>query len=337
MINDCNLIEDKWLLTSGWQKAVRRCDIEPAVRIAEALWCIDKRKLLNRMAVISCEDVGIGNPDGVVQVLTALNQRPDLQTVLKLTTQLCLGAKNRLADAVYITAERSATYYTLRGIMASADDKLLINYVVDESKPLVERCLAVWYLAGTNRYPSEVIPPRIGSLEKAIAAIMTLNVPTPFVQACIGGLKLMRWPLPIFLPLIWQEAQKHPIHIRQHVISEMPTIDGLPLYAADCFTRVGKACYRQLQRNVLELKEYSTQQIGLGMFYLEGGFVDKEMTAPGLKAIQQASEITDIGLPVPEYEHLRDCLTSNMELLTAIRRSHLQRHFADLRKPDVGA
>ncbi len=331
------IVTDKWLLTSGWQKAVRRGETERAAHIATSLWHVDKRKLLLRMVVVACEDVGIGNPNSVTAVLTAATQRPDMQTVLHLSAQLCAGAKNRVVDAVYITGERSAAYYTLRGIMAGADDNTLTDYVLDESKPLVERCLAIWYLAGTKRYPSDVLPPRIGSPDKAIAAIKTLSSPEPLTQACVHSLKLMPWPLPLFVPLIWQEAQKHPLHIQQHVIPVMPTIDGLPLYAADCFTRVGKACYRQLQRDVPELKEYSTQQIGLGMFYLEGGLVDKEMTAPGLKTIQQASEITDIGLPVQEYERLRDCLTSNMELLTAIRRAQLQRHFADLRKSYVGA
>ena len=321
-----HVITDKWLLASGWQKSVRRGETERAAHMAVALWRVDKHKLLQRLAVVCCEDVGIGNLDAVMQVLNTVGQRPNMQTVLHLSAQLCAGAKNRLVDAVYITAERSAAYYALRGMMADANDNTLTDYVLDESNPLVERCLAVWCLAGTKRYPSDVIPPRTGSLDKAVAAITMLNAPAPLTQACINGLKLMRWPLPLFLPLIHQEAQKHPVSIRNNPVPVSPNISGLPPYSADMFTRVGKSCIRQLQKAVPDLKGYTTQQLGLALFYIEGHCVDKELTSPQLEAIQRAGEMADLAtaeLHEPEYMRLREILTQHMGVLTDIRRQHL--------------
>lgn len=143
----------------------------------------------------------------------------------------------------------------------------------------------------------------------------------------------MPWPLSLHLPLIHQEAQRHQTSILYHIIPASPYIEGIPVCAADMFTRVGKASFRELQRAVPALQPFTAQQLGLGIFYLDGGLVDKELTAPGLNAIQRAGEMADLesaGLVPAGYADLRHSLRDSMELLNDIRQTHLRRHLAEL-------
>ncbi|NBX02902.1 MAG: hypothetical protein EBR02_02310 [Alphaproteobacteria bacterium] len=334
---------DKWLQKSFLQKSIRRGETERAVQAASSLWYTDKKKLWGRLHIIALEDIGVASTDTVVQVLTITassvwrRKMGDLRVALFVTRLLSEAVKSRLADAVFIQAERATKYSGLREHLSKADDNTLADYVTDVSKTLVERSIAVWLLASTNKYPSDCMPQRTGSLDTAISVLRTLDTPKELLEACIGATKLTPWPLALFIPFIQQEVQQHRHRIEHHELPIVSDVDGIPMYACDTFTRIGKSCYRQLQRDVLELRAYSTQQIGLAMFYLEGGLVNKELTAPRLEAIQLVSQITDVELPVPQYEYLRDCLTCNMEVLTAIRRAQLQRHFAGLPKSDMGA
>lgn len=329
---------DKWLHSSAMQKAIRRNEPEQAMRAAMSLWRVDKQTFWRRIIVICAEDCGIANFNAVVKVLTvaaSADQRRDMQIALYLVSMLCGGAKNRLADAIYILAEKSAVYDALRARLARADDRKLTDYVMDDARPLVERCLSFWLLAGTQRFKSDVMQ-RIGSLDKAIAVLQALSTPASLTNACISAIKLTPWPLTLFIPLIWQEAQKHSCHIRHDVIPIAPDVAGLPLYCADGFTRTGRAAFSQLRKAVPELQAFSIQQISLGVFYIDGGRVDKELTSPELDAIQRASELTDLasaGLLPDDYQRMRDCLSQHMGLLAAIRQEHLRRYVSSIGGP----
>lgn len=302
-------VADVWLSSSALQKAIRRGEEERAVQAAISLWHQDSQRLYRRLRVVMFEDVGIGQPDLLAKAVSLSGW----EETVDLVCLLCSAVKNRLADSVFIQAERAAEHRHLRERLAKASDRTLARYVRDEEKPLVERAIAISLLGSS----------------KAIAAIMALSLPADFKEACITAIPLMRWPLPRHLPLIYQEAQKHQLRIQHHALPVMPDYQSLPLYAADGFTRVGKQCFGLLRQAVPDLRTYNINQIGLGIFYLSGGLVDKELTSPELEAIQRAGEIADItsaGLTQPDYMRLRDCLMQHMDMLADIRQEQLHRH-----------
>lgn len=330
---------DRWLFASMMQKSVRRGDQDQAARAAYALWHEDRRKFWDRLLVIALEDIGMGSPDVLVQVLVGIASPKlrrgvgDIQMGLHLSRLLCGAVKSRLSDAVFIQAEKAAHYAELREQFAGASDRLLRRCVVDKQLPLIERALAVWYLAGTKKFPSDVLPPRQGDVAAAIAAIRASCGTGDLTEACVGVMSRMPWPLSLHLPLIHQEAQRHQTSILHHAIPASPDIEGMPVCSADIFTRVGKASFRELQRAVPALQPFTAQQLGLGIFYLDGGLVDKELTAPGLNVIQRAGEMADLesaGLSPSGYADLRHTLCDSMELLNDIRQTHLHRHLASL-------
>jgi hypothetical protein len=328
---------DRWLATSVLQKAVRRGDSTYALRAASALWHIDRQKLYQRLAVIACEDVGAGNPVLVTDVLTAVSSSVwrrrvgCLRVALFLTRQLCKSVKSRIADDLYIQAERAPEYAPLRARLAMADDETLAGIVADVDAGLVKRGLALWLLAGTRKFPSDVIPSRHGVVTDAIESLRMLSAPVALVESCIAVVGRLSHPLSLFMPLIWQEVQKHQaeLSVQHNAIPAPIEVEDVPLYSCDMFTRVGGASFRRLQKAVPELQRFSTRQVGLANFYREGALLDKALTSPYLDTFRQAGEMADIegnGMDIPSYLGLRDSLDHHATLLDGIRTEQLQQH-----------
>jgi len=325
---------DKWLVSSAMQKGIRFGEVERATRAAVALWQQDRQNFWRRIHIASLEDCA-GSPDVVVQVLTATasstwrRQMGDLRVGLYLTRLLCDAVKSRAADELFLCVERAKEHADMRQRFSKADDALLTAYAADPEECLVTRSLSLWFLAGTAKYTSDYLPLRKGSPEEAIKVLRSLAVPTDLVESCIGVMNRTQWPLAIFTPLIWQEVQKQQVTIRQHDISPCPDVDGIPLYAADMFTRTGQSCFRQFQKVVPELQWFNPKQIGLGVFYSEGGRLNKSLTSPFLEELRQAGEAADmesVGLDVPEYLGLKDCVIRHAPILESIRKEQLQRY-----------
>lgn len=333
---------DKWLASSAWQKSIRRGETETALRAAIAFWEADRRGFWRRMLLASVEDIGVGNPHTVTKVLTACahtswrGQVNDLRVALHLTRLMCAANKSRLADQVFIIAERAPEYTALRTRQAAADDDTLADYVLHEQSSLIERSLALWYLAGTRRFPSDRMPARAGSVEKAVEVLQSLNVSSDLIAACISVLIKTQYPLALFTPLLAQTAEiiQSPLCIQHDKLPPPETIDGIPVYAADTFTRTGKAAIRQLQQAIPDLRQFSTTQIGLAVFYAEGGRVDKELAGEMLDELKQSGEFADIegaGLCLPRYLGLRDCLMQHWDSFEAVRRNELRRYIDNWR------
>lgn len=153
---------DRWIAASVLQKAIRRNDPKTAMRAAFTLFHQDRRVLWRRIAVIALEDVGAASPGAIVKTLAVCHDPAcrakigDLKTALHVIRLLCSSVKIRLADEVFSIADRAPEYRKFREILAKAGNRYLSDYVLDDNRPFPERCLALWFLAGTNRYPSDV-------------------------------------------------------------------------------------------------------------------------------------------------------------------------------------
>lgn len=331
---------DKWLLSSCWQKAVRRNHVGIAQRATSALWKIDRESLWRRIHIVCLEDIGAGDPETVVRVLTATaasawrRKMGDERVALYLTRLMCGAVKNRMSDELYIQAERAPEYHALRQFLAKADNAHLISCSSDQSKPLIERALALWLLAGTKKYPSEAIPLRVGDPGKAIEVISGLDAPADLVASCIGVMNRTSWPLALLMPLIWQEVEKHKpsLSLQAERAASVPDVHGLRVYAADMFTRIGQSSIRQFQRAAPKMKGFSIRQIGLALFYAEGCKVDRLLTSALLEEFRKAGEVADIegaGLFLPEYLGMKDTLIENIQTLHDIRYQQLKDHLAE--------
>ncbi len=229
-----------------------------------------------------------------------------------------------MADSLFIQAQCSPAYATLRSdlIIVPADD--LADRAMDASLPLVERAMSLWFLAGTKKYPSDNLPVRLGDPDYASAVLSRLNVPYDLTHACIGVMNRTSWPLAIMAPLIWQYVEDQRTHAitRKEEIAAAKQVDGIPLYAMDMFTRSGQASFRQWQKEVSDLKYFSVRQIGMVMFYEESHLTDRTLTTPTMDDFMEAGKWVDTestGLCLPEYFALRDLVREHKPALQDIR------------------
>lgn len=332
---------DQWLLASALQKAIRRGEEETALRVAYALWQIDRPRFYRRLHITALEDCGLADTDALIKTLTATahpywrKRVGDARVGLYLVRLLCRSVKTRMADALFIQAERSPAYAILRQELAKASDDDLMDMIEDEAAPLTEQALALWFLGGTKKYPSDHLPLRVGDPDRVIEVLSSMKVPPDLTHACIGVITRTPWPLSIMAPLIWQylKSQRTQAIIREEKIAPARQIEGIPLYAMDMFTRSGQASYRQWQKAVPSLKRFSIRQIGLGLFYTEGHRLNRTMTSTAIDAFMQAGEWADVeahGLCLPEYLGLRDCIAEHAPLLEEIRHNILRRHLDEV-------
>lgn len=326
---------DRWLSLSVLHKAIRRGDRKTAQRATVTLWQQDKRSFWNRIGVVACEDIGSASHEVITSVLIAVNnatwrkQVGDLRVALHLTNLLCSAIKIRLADEIYSVADHAPEYKALRQSMGMASDHVLADTALNVQKLLPERCLALWYLIGTRRYPSDNLITRSGSLDMAVDVLRSIGAPNDLTEACIGALKRSPYPLALWTPLLWTEIKKHPRSLVSWNNHYQPSamVNGIPLIALDQFTRIGKTCYRKLQASVPALKAYTTRQIGLAIFYIEACHVDNRLACLQLDEYRHAGEIADIqdaGLTVPQYNELTELLVINADRLEKIRRQELK-------------
>ncbi len=329
---------DQWVLSSAMQKAIRRGETERAMKAGRGLWQQDRRSFWRRLHITALEDVGIGDINAVTTALTvyaspSFRQRTgDLQTGLCLIRILCAAVKSRLADEMFIGIEKLSDYAGLRVELAGQDDTALADNVLDDARPLHERCLALRLLAGTKRFPSDLMLQRKGSPEMVMDVLHDLDTDPGLTASCAAVMYRTQWPLALLMPLLAKSlpSMPQPSYIWYDAIPAASDVEGVPVYAADMFTRIGKTCIRHFQKAVPELKTFNTQQIGLAVFYEDGGQVDKALTGPVLEHYKQMGEIADFqftGLCIPEMLGIRECVRRYASLLEQIRQDQLRQYF----------
>jgi hypothetical protein len=329
---------DKWLAASILQKAIRRNDLKSALSAAFTLWHLDRNSFWRRLHIISVEDVGVASPDAVIQTLTALNNHAwrkkvgDLQVGLHLTKLLCTSVKTRLGDEVYTICNKSRDLCDFRHEISKWNNQSLSDCILNINAALPERALSLWLLAGTKRFPSDVLPKHTGSMEAVADVILALNAPDDLTNACLGALTKTQWPLVLFTPLLWTEVHKQQkiLTFRSDPYPASSLAKGIPLVALDMFTRLGKASYSQLRGNVPELHPFTIQQIGMSVFYSEGYCIDRRISSDAFDDYRQMGELADAegsGLDLPEYFGLKDLIIQNTDLLNTLRQEQISRYF----------
>lgn len=321
---------DKWLAASILQKAIRRNDVDTALRAAHSLWHQDKGSFWRRLHIISVEDVGVASVDGVTQTLFALNQstwrraRGDLRVGLALTKRLCGSLKTRLGDEAYIIAHHAPELQSFRTEISGWNNQQLSDYVLNKKRDLLNRALCLWRLAGTKRFPSEHMDKNNGSLEAAYDVLIALGAPPALTSGCIGALTKTQWPLVLFTPLLWDGVKQnsHQTQIIENAFNKDAAHKNIPLCALDMFTRLGRSSFGEFKKEIKALKPFKINQIGLAVFYYEGGLVNQRLTSEYLDHFKQEGELVDAqsaGLDIPQYLGLKEIVSENLDLLNVIR------------------
>src|SRR5262245_11927731 len=253
-----NFVPDRWIALSSLQKGIRRGAVEPAILAAEALWR-EPSRLLDRLLVIGLEDVGVGDPEVLHEVIELTTDRawrrrlPDRgrSVTLGLVDRMCAATKSRFADEVLAIAQLKPSLGPARAELAMASPEQLAPCSVT-SDDIGIRALALWFLAGTARYPMDGVVRRQGTLSAVWEVAREL--PADWLYLLDRAAHRMPWPLAVLLPVAYaSRAHGTPTQLVQDTPYE--TWRGTPLYALDQFTRRGRLAIDRWLAGCRELQE----------------------------------------------------------------------------------
>lgn len=289
-----NNLDRKWEAVSAYQKSIRRGDVMVAKRVASALLntgnCEMIRYLWRRLCTTAAEDIGLGNPTAVAFTLLCAetftpSKHAELQkpVVYYLTDMLGTSLKDRsLCSMAVIDA-----YFW----KSSQEQRTTIwDVLSDEDQALV-------HAVGTcDEYPSE---------DPVIQYMAKQNWRTEEMGKFYPVCKLL------------QEGQ---IEQRIPSLTEAPLIMGLPSYAYDMHTQVGKKVLAVLT-GFKQVKEFFAKYpvsdrvkcLGWALFYNEGGLMDAELVYDGRQELLQAEQrvaFSAQGLPLEAIQPLMDLMSS---------------------------
>jgi hypothetical protein len=330
-------VPDRWIALSSLQKSIRRGAIAPATAAAEVLWT-EPSRLLDRLLVIGLEDIGVGDPEVLREVIELTMDRawrrklPDKgrAVTLGLVERMCVATKSRFADEILAIAQLEPALGPARTELAMGSTEELAGCIAT-SDDIGLRALASWFLAGTARYPMDDVPRRHGDLAAVWEAARALGVPADWLHLLDRAARRMPWPLAVLLPLAYvSKASGTPIELVQ--VTPYETLRGVPLYALDQFTRRGRVAIGRWFVGCRELQEILQvaaprpawpKIIRYAVFAVESQICGRHLIWPEQRDVLRRSmlaELTGRGLAAEYMDPLLACATVNLAALNERRR-----------------
>jgi hypothetical protein len=332
-----NCYPDRWIALSSLQKSIRRGAVEPATAAAEVLWS-EPSRLLDRLLVIGLEDIGVGDPEVLFEVIELTTDRtwrrqiPDKgrAVTLGLVERMCSATKSRFADEILAIAQFEPALGPARAELAMASADRLAGFCAT-SDDIGLRALASWFVAGTARYPMDGVPRRQGDLAAVWEVARGLGVPADWLNLLDRSARRMHWPLAVLLPLAYvSKVSGTPTQLVKDTPYE--TWRGVPLYALDQYTRRGLVAIGRWLAGCRELQEILQRAapwpawpkiIRYAVFAVEGQVCSRHlMWAEQCDVLRRSmlAELTGRGLAAEYVDPLLACATVNLAALNESRR-----------------
>lgn len=334
---------DKWVACSTMQKAIRRGNAGLALSATAYLIEYDIRMCKRRIAVTAVEDIGVGDIwlAGLTQYAALRNgQLPTTvryKALLACAEQMALSAKDRSADYIQTALQVHPSLDLMREKLAERTPCQLKVIITDEDRFLLERSLASWYLTGVANSQYEQLPDMSGDRDLFTLAMEQLSIPCwmPFLTNIAGpsGKEPMFWHYPIKV----SHVRLGKVGVVEHKLPKAIMTKGIPHYALDSHTRLGKQAIRQLLKAYRPLSGFLSQYIPQiawqptvegALFNIDAALVDRETTFPEYASIKRLGIETDIcryGLPLTAKDELIATLLEALPLLDDIKHQILKR------------
>ncbi len=337
------LICSRWIASSALQKAIRRDEIALAQRAAFALHQDDRSAAWRRLIAIAFEDIGpadVGLVAETVAVAASPNRRAvrDEEAVLaSVVSRLTTAPKDRSADYLMWVAAQHPAQHETRAICGRASVTECLSMVMDLSCPLPDRAVAAWFCSGIN-YPYQH---RVGAGDLAglADAYYWLGAPPDLVAATVLAARRTRQPYAVLVPLVWLEVQRSGLPKVEDTI--VPSSAGIPLYALDEHTRLGKRAINTLAQQSLSIRACLQQYVPRrrwiaaaqhAAFYAEGSAVGRRFIWPqsrSLEALGIEAELSTAEVRPDGVEPLIGAIRGSLDELNAIRTQLLLTEGAD--------
>ncbi|WP_417461566.1 hypothetical protein [Kordiimonas sp.] len=338
---------DKWVAASTMQKAIRRGEAVIAKSAAIFLSQVDARMLRRRLAVIAIEDVGVASTWHVgvtVYACLKISSIPEKQRLcvyLACASALANAAKERSGDQLQTALMTNPCLRSDIDALSELEVGQLRDIMLDSKNGLIERTIAGWFLAGVPSREYRNFPDVDGDRELYLYSLESLHIPfwMPAVVAMSAPVvhEPMFWTFPIKVDHLAADEMQVVNHELPHTVDTF----GVPHYALDRHTRIGKAAVRALIAGSNELRDFLGQNVGGGsvqqtlewaLFTLEGGRLNREAVfsaSEDIKRLGQETDMCQYGLRVEAQKDLLTLLLTQMDNLHDIRAELIMKAMKD--------
>ena len=342
----------KWLISSCFQKSLRRGRYDLAKSYLEYLWLHDRNYITYRFGTILTEDVGIANVSLLEEYLStklakkAIDEKGGLDFLLKLTEEACSSVKDRSScDAGYI-----ASFYNLsitedvRGIFLNPK-----NHYID-------RVNASWTVLGNKKFQNpqlnytveEDLPSYLDLIKEVtnekFSHIVEKAYATQIENICLG--------MPVVISAYEYEKNtvnnpKLPVGkvIENIYVKETSFYhEALGLEIISCgidgHTREGKTAYYQYLKTRNDFSRYLNQHkvpyeehiniLKHCLFRLEGHEVNKRLYFPSAVQIMRECESNILNMKagfnenVLDFNELKNILLKDIHIINQMREQVLK-------------
>ena len=327
---------NRWIASSALQKAVRRGDTAIACRAALTLHRDDSACAWRRLIAIAFEDVGAADITAVLQTVAAAVSpswraaHGEETALVSITARLAAAPKDRSADYLMWVATEHPDQRDTRTFCGRAPVSECLSMLMDHSRSLPDRAVAAWFCSGIN-YPYQH---RVGAgdLPGLADAYGRLGAPPDLVAATMLAARRTRQPYAVLVPLGWLEIQRSGLTaVRDAFVSPSSSVAGIPLYALDEHTRLGKRAINTLaqqnpsiraclQRYVPRRRWIAAAQHAA--FYAEGSAVSRRLhwaQSRSLEALGIEAELSTAEVRPDGIEPLVGAIRRSLDQLNAIR------------------
>lgn len=297
---------DKWKAVSHLQKCIRRGWSDQIPDMARALWTVDNAYLRYRLAVISVEDVGIGNIEGVAALMEdKINKRwvdanGGLEGLIVRMQGLAAGTKDR-TPCTWGSLASKTQFEASHGDWVATTPMEASIIAFDANESLSVRAAAALRASGTNLFPHGGFPEVEGDWESWMSA--NAEHATPLVlEAMRKGQKTQKEWHAAFLGMCWEAYQRSPTETIITAPKNFGDVHGYCSASIDSHTAEGQKAIAQWWRKATPLRQQwqqlgwtgtdneATAKLASMVFLLEGGAVDKRLGYPIAQQVEQAAK-----------------------------------------------
>jgi hypothetical protein len=322
-----------WVAMSALQKAIRRGEVEIALRAAATLHRDAPERLFRRLAVIAFEDVGIADIEAVSLTVAALIGKRwraevggEWAVASYLIKRLANAAHDRACDDLCMMASDHPRYAKQRldlGAGSAADSLALLH----SAQTIEERALAIWSL---NAYLREGRGKRSSRDPFMVFAYFAdKGVPAHILAMCDEGFRKTRETLALLFPLIYQAKPACGATI-DDVMPPQGFVNGVPLWALDKFTREGREAYRRFLLTECSTAKWmkahvprsaQIETLGTTVFAIESGQLSKRLRWQLGDQLREKWHRECHGRYLPDATEFLVMLINDLPLLNEVRAS----------------
>lgn len=334
---DCEpLIADQWITVSLLQKAIRRGEAETAQRAAFTVLGQKGSAIWRRFMVIAFEDVGAASPDAIALTVAAATDPVwrkanggNEHVAVQLARILAEASKSRSAEHLITSAQHHPSLARSRLLRAAGKLTDHLDTVGDGKLSLAERALAVWCASGIGRAADMR---RKVDLPELLEKFRRLGVPDELVTATGIAAQKTREPITLMVPLIWLAANECGVStITKSKVPPSTVIDGVPMYALDKHTRLGREAIRRFATENDEVRAVLARYVPasrrneaayMAAFYADAAPLAIKLVwkcADALEALVTETDLLLSGVPPDGFAPLLATFRNNLGHLNEVR------------------